>query len=194
LGMAGAALDVQFELRDTQEVSPHGLDSVELMLAANAGVPAKALRKVASGGELSRIALALKLASIERRLQNTGAREKKRSAATLINACMAFDEVDAGIGGAVAQTVGELLQALSRSNQVLVVTHLAQIAAFADQHLFVTKIAQAQQTDVSWTSLDENAREAELARMLGGVITDKTLATAREMRARSLAVNAQNSG
>jgi len=192
LGMQGSALDIAFEPRGA-ESSASGLDAVEFMLAANVGVSARALRKIASGGELSRIALALKLAAIERkRIPNSAAnpgQEEKIPPAQL--PCMAFDEVDAGIGGAVAQTVGELLHRLGEGGQILVVTHLAQVAAFADTHLKVEKAQFGQTTRADLQVLNESARENELARMLGGMITDKTIATAKEMRFRSKSKRAQ---
>lgn len=194
LGMQGSTLDITFEPRSV-ETNMSGLDAVEFMLAANVGVGARALRKIASGGELSRIALALKLAAIERKKAPTNA-EIEGNPVDIPSAqlpCMAFDEVDAGIGGAVAQTVGELLLRLSEGGQVLVVTHLAQVAAFADTHMKVEKALFGQTTRADLQTLTESTREKELARMLGGMITDKTIATAREMRIRSKSKRAQKS-
>ena len=196
LGMQGSTLDIAFEARGSAD-SASGLDVVEFMLAANVGVAAKALRKIASGGELSRIALALKLAAIERKRSPSSS--KSTDASETITAqlpCMAFDEVDAGIGGAVAQTVGELLLRLGDGGQILVVTHLAQVAAFANTHLRIEKVMlesaeNGPETRANLAVLDEPARETELARMLGGVVTDKTIATAREMRLRSKSKHAQ---
>ena len=189
LGMQGSTLDIAFEPRSAEN-SAMGLDVVEFMLAANIGVAAKALRKIASGGELSRIALALKLSAIERKQSSSNNPPNAKIPLAQLP-CMAFDEVDAGIGGAVAQTVGELLHRLGEGGQILVVTHLAQVAAFADTHLKVEKAQIGDTTRADLQRLDESNREHELARMLGGVVTDKTLATAREMRLRSKSKRAQ---
>jgi DNA repair protein RecN (Recombination protein N) len=205
LGMQGSTLDIAFEQRTSAD-SSSGLDSVEFMLAPNVGIAAKALRKIASGGELSRIALALKLASIERKgSANSPSSNSVKTATSNVEPitaqlpCMAFDEVDAGIGGAVGQTVGELLLRLAEGGQILVVTHLAQVAAFANTHLRIEKTTVesaeiGQETRANLQVLDEKAREIELARMLGGVVTEKTIATAREMRLRSKSKRAQISG
>ncbi len=144
---------------------PHGSDAVRFLLAANPGEPALPLARVASGGELSRVLLALKNALRDTRVQ------------TLI-----FDEVDAGIGGAVADAVGDRLSALARACQVLCVTHLPQIACRAGNHLRVEKVAEGGRTVARVRPLDRADRVEELARMMGGLrVTETTRRHAREM-------------
>ncbi len=144
----------------------HGLETVEFMITTNAGQPPQPLTKIASGGELSRISLAIQVATIG-----------YSTIPTLI-----FDEVDVGIGGGVAEIVGNLLRQLGGQRQILCVTHLPQVAAQAHNHLRVEKESG---DDGSWTSitpLDEEKRVVEIARMLGGVeLTQTTLDHAREM-------------
>ena len=165
LGMAGGAFEVQLERLPTP--AAHGLESARFLVAAHAGVTPRAIERVASGGELSRLSLAIAVTT-----------STLGPAATLI-----FDEVDAGVGGAVAATVGRLLQRLGRDRQVLCVTHLPQVAACADHHLHVRK-AQAEggrpQSQVAPITGEE--RTQELARMLGGEhISAATLAHAQEL-------------
>ncbi len=144
----------------------HGLEQVEFRVAGHPKQPLGPLARVASGGELSRIALAVQVVASE-----AGA------VPTLI-----FDEVDSGIGGAVAGTVGRLMQTLAARRQVLTVTHLPQVAAFADTHFRVVKIGDATAVQTNVTGLDAGARVEELARMLAGSsITAKTRAHAREL-------------
>ena len=150
LGMPGGRFDVA--LTPLETVGARGAEAVELQVAAHPGAELRALGKVASGGELSRIALAVAVTTSA--LQDTE---------TLI-----FDEVDAGIGGAVAQTVGRLLRRLGRDRQVLAVTHLAQVAACAQQHFSVRKHSQAGQTASLLEALSPSQRQSEIARMLGG--------------------------
>ncbi|HEX7155740.1 MAG TPA: DNA repair protein RecN [Burkholderiaceae bacterium] len=149
------------------EASGFGLERVEFLVSAHGGSTPRALAKVASGGELSRISLAVSVIA---------------ATATAVPTLI-FDEVDAGIGGAVAETVGRLLKQLGQLRQVLCVTHLPQVAARADQHLVVTKAADGNGRPVSRIRvLDRRSRVEELARMLGGVeITDTTRQHAREM-------------
>ncbi|MEO5764705.1 MAG: DNA repair protein RecN [Casimicrobiaceae bacterium] len=165
LAMAGGRLDVKL----IPEAAPasHGLERVELNVATHPKQPLGALARVASGGELSRIALAIQVVTSE-----TG------QVPTLV-----FDEVDTGIGGTVAATVGRSLQALGRARQVLCVTHLAQVAAHADQHIRVSKAVQGNGVATTLERLDQaGARVEELARMLSGsAITAKTRAHAREL-------------
>ena len=151
------------------DAAAHGLERVEFLVAGHAGVAPKPLAKVASGGELARISLAIAVIAAT-----------ATPVATLI-----FDEVDAGIGGAVAETVGRLLNQLGRERQVLCVTHLPQVAARADQHCVVSKVEAADGRPVSRIApLDRRARVEELARMLGGIeITETTRKHAREMLA-----------
>jgi DNA repair protein RecN (Recombination protein N) len=146
---------------------PHGLEQIEFRVAGHAGVPLRALVKVASGGELARISLALAVIA-----------SAASATPTLI-----FDEVDAGIGGGVAEVVGRLLQQLGRERQVLCVTHLPQVAARGDHHLQVSKATDANGNTLSAVMpLDESARVEEIARMLGGLeITATTRKHATEM-------------
>ena len=154
LGMARAAFEVGVTLRPAGEgrLGPSGLDDVEFLISPNPGEALKPLHRIASGGELSRTMLALRviLAAADR-------------TPTLV-----FDEVDAGIGGSMGETVGRKLVAVSRQRQVLCVTHLPQIASFADRHLAVTKRTAKEQTRTSVASLEIPDRVQELARMLGG--------------------------
>lgn len=151
LGMTEARFEVRFEKRVSLTVA--GMDEVEFFFSANPGEDPRPLARVASGGELSRIMLALKSAALE-----------DKEAPTLI-----FDEVDSGIGGAVAEVVGRKLAALARDRQVLCITHLPQIAAFADHHFAVEKAVSKGRTRSHARRLDAEERREELARMLGGV-------------------------
>src|SRR5579862_1342191 len=146
-------------------LGPFGADTVEFHLSPNVGQPAMPLLRIASGGELSRVMLALKRLEAQR-----------RGVATMI-----FDEVDAGIGGAVAQVVGRKLKQLSRFHQILCVTHLAQIAAFADRHLTVEKEERRGSTRSRVAVLEPGDRTEEIARMLGGEVSDKFRRAAREL-------------
>ncbi|GAA1944492.1 DNA repair protein RecN [Nocardioides hwasunensis] len=144
----------------------HGVDDVEFLLAANTGADARALHKGASGGELSRVMLALEVS-----LAETG------SVPTFV-----FDEVDAGVGGKAAIEVGRRLAALARTSQVLVVTHLPQVAAYADRHVVVHKSSDGSVTTSGLVSLTEDDRERELSRMLAGVDeSESARAHAREL-------------
>jgi DNA repair protein RecN (Recombination protein N) len=144
----------------------HGVDDVEFLLAANTGAEARPLHKGASGGELSRVMLALEVS-----LAETG------SVPTFV-----FDEVDAGVGGKAAIEVGRRLAALARTSQVLVVTHLPQVAAYADRHVVVHKSSDGSVTTSGLVTLDEASREQELSRMLAGVEdSDSARAHAREL-------------
>lgn len=151
------------------EPSAHGSERVEFLVAGHAGTVPRPLAKVASGGELARVSLAIAVIAAS-----------ATPVATLI-----FDEVDAGIGGAVAETVGRLLKQLGQQRQVLCVTHLPQVAARGDQHLLVSKAALPSGPPVSQiVALERKQRVEELARMLGGIeITDTTRKHAREMLA-----------
>ncbi|MEB0137915.1 MULTISPECIES: DNA repair protein RecN [unclassified Undibacterium] len=148
--------------------SAHGLEQIEFLVAGHAGVPARALAKVASGGELARISLAISVIT---------------SAATA-TPTLIFDEVDSGIGGAVAEVVGRLLRRLGQERQVLCVTHLPQVASQANQHLQVSKASHDGRTVSHIIALDKKQRVEEIARMLGGVeITATTRKHARELLA-----------
>ena len=164
LGMQGGRFEVA--LQRLVEPQPHGWEQVEFLVAGHAGATPRPVGKVASGGELSRIALAISV--ITSRLGR---------APTLI-----FDEVDAGVGGAVAHTVGQLLRQLGQDRQVLAVTHLPQVAARADQHLLVSKQRVGRQTISAVRPVVQEARVSELARMLGGSDSSAvSLAHAREL-------------
>ncbi len=166
LGMEGGRFGVEITPRGDDERSPHGRESIRFMVSANPGQPLKPLTGVASGGELSRISLAIQLAAVE-----------KMQLPTLI-----FDEVDSGIGGAVADVVGRQLRRLGERCQVFCVTHLPQVAACAHHHLRVEKIKSGNSTRTQLVPLDEQQRVEEIARMLGGArLTKQSRAHAREM-------------
>jgi len=166
LGMAGGVFATRVEPHEPLEFSDNGNDEVEFLVSANPGQPPRPLAKVASGGELSRISLALQVAALE--------------AAHL--PCLVFDEVDAGVGGAVAEMVGRQLRALAASGQVLCVTHLPQVAAQSDHQVRVSKFTTSGTTRTRIEALDAAARVEEIARMLGGTsITERTREHAREM-------------
>jgi DNA repair protein RecN (Recombination protein N) len=170
LGMGGGRFAVEVERGAAENAGPHGLDRVEFLVSANPGQPLQPLAKVASGGELSRISLAIQVATAE-----------CGSVPTLV-----FDEVDVGIGGGVAEIVGRLLRTLAEARQVLCVTHLPHVASQAHHHLQVSKSTLEGQTYTRIQPLDDEARVGEIARMLGGQeITRKTLEHAREMIVRS---------
>jgi DNA repair protein RecN (Recombination protein N) len=148
------------------EPAPHGMEEVEFLVSANPGQPARSLAKVASGGELSRISLAIQVVVAQ----------------TSTTPTLVFDEVDVGIGGGTAEVVGRLLRSLGENGQVLCVTHLPQVAAQCHQHLFVSKFTEKDATYSRIESLDDQGRISEVARMLGGVdMTEQTIAHAREM-------------
>ena len=166
LGMPGGVFATRVEPRDPSQCGEHGADDIEYLVSANPGQPPRPLAKVASGGELSRISLALQVATLN---------------ATHLP-CLIFDEVDAGVGGAVAEMVGRQLKALAASRQVLCVTHLAQVAAQADRQLRVSKRSTRDAIRTTVQALDAAERIDEVARMLGGAeITARTRAHAREM-------------
>ena len=163
LDMPRAEFVCQFE---EQDMAPSGMDAVRFLMTANVGEALKPLSKVASGGELARIMLAIKNVLAER-----------DQVGTLI-----FDEVDAGVSGRAAQKVAEKLRAVSRGKQVLCVTHLPQIAAAADAHLLIEKTERDGRTFTQVTQLDREGRKTEIARIIGGAeITQTTLRSAEEM-------------
>jgi DNA repair protein RecN (Recombination protein N) len=146
--------------------SPAGWDSVEYSVSANPGLPPRPLAKVASGGELSRISLAIQVAATD-----------SKTVPTLV-----FDEVDTGIGGGIAEIVGQKLKKVARGRQVFCITHLHQVAAQGDHHLLVEKRSGQDKTQTQVRKLGHEQRRQEIARMLGGVkITDQTLAHAEEL-------------
>ena len=165
LSLEGARFEV--ELRPRAEIGPQGAELAEMMFSANPGEPLAPLARVASGGELARLMLAIKTVGADADRMPT----------------LVFDEVDAGIGGEAATQVGLRLKALGAKRQVLVVTHLAQIASFADHHLLVEKSPGSDGRNVvSVRELhSDDERAAELARMMSGGVTAKALARAREL-------------
>ena len=164
LGMQGGRFEVALD--KLEHPSASGTESVQFLVAGHAGSTPRPVGKVASGGELSRIALAIAVTT-----------SQLGSAQTLI-----FDEVDSGVGGAVAETVGRLMHQLGRDRQVMAVTHLPQVAACADHHLVVSKQSDAQGTASQVNTIQGDDRVREIARMLGGEkVSDTTLAHAREM-------------
>ncbi|MEJ2692482.1 MAG: DNA repair protein RecN [Candidatus Thiodiazotropha sp.] len=166
LGMKGGRFSVALNPLAEEKASASGLESVEFEVSANPGMPLQALNRVASGGELSRISLAIQVSTI-----------RYAETPTLV-----FDEVDVGIGGGVAEIVGQMLRTLSASRQILCVTHLPQVAAQATHHLQITKQSTRKETRTTIAQLETEQRIEEIARMLGGVkITEQTLAHAREM-------------
>ena len=170
LGMQGGQFVVQLDALAQPQQS--GLEDVVFLVAGHAGSTPRPVAKVASGGELSRMALAIAVTT-----------SQLGTAQTLI-----FDEVDAGVGGAVAHTVGQLMQQLGRDRQVLAVTHLPQVAACADQHWVVSKQLQSGSTQSSVAEVQGDARTAEIARMLGGDARSATTAAhASEMLQRGMA-------
>jgi DNA repair protein RecN (Recombination protein N) len=153
----------------------HGWDTVECRIATNAGEPLKPLDEIASGGEMSRVLLALKV-SVEEGANRAKAR-KVQVPRTLV-----FDEIDIGIGGRAAEAVGQKLKSLSRVQQVLCVTHLPQIAAFADQHFLIEKQEKQRRTQTSISLLTPQERAEEIARMISGAkVTDTSLRHAEQM-------------
>lgn len=166
LGMAGGRFEVQ--LIAQPEPQAYGAETVELWVAGHAGSTPRALAKVASGGELSRLALAIAATSAATSAASSTAASSKRSPGALSPGTLIFDEIDAGVGGDVAHAVGRLMKQLGRGHQVMAVTHLAQVAACADGHWVVSKQRQGSATLSQVTPVQGEARVAELARMLGG--------------------------
>jgi DNA repair protein RecN (Recombination protein N) len=173
LGLAGGRFDVALE--PTPEPQSFGVETAEFLVAGHAGTTPRPIAKVASGGELSRLALAIAVTTC-------GADTRaSHTVPTLI-----FDEIDAGVGGSVADTVGQLMRRLGHDRQVLAVTHLAQVAASAQRHIVVTKAPDADgRTSSAVRVLADAEREHEIARMLGGEISNTSLAHAREMLSRA---------
>jgi len=172
LGMPGGKFSVALAALPEGEAGAYGLERIEFLVSANPGLPARPLAKVASGGELSRICLALQVV-----LAGAG------RIPTMI-----FDEVDVGIGGRVAEVVGRKLRALGQTRQVLCITHLAQVAAQGAQHVLVQKRNEGKVTLAEAMPLGDRERTLEIARMIGGVeISKQTLAHAKDMLTRASA-------
>ncbi len=166
LGMPGGTFDIDLRRRSDEEARSHGLDDINFMISANPGQPCMPLSRVASGGELSRMSLAIQVIASDGSSIPT----------------MVFDEVDSGVGGGVAEMVGRRLAELGESRQVLCVTHLPQVASLAAHHFRIAKVTDGKATRTQVDPLDDNERVDELARMLGGVkITKKTREHAAEM-------------
>ena len=165
------AIDVQPAARP----AAHGNDDITYTLCANPGQTLQPLAKVASGGELSRVSLAIEVACLD---------ETPTPPPTII-----FDEIDTGIGGEIADTVGRLLHTLGQSRQVLCITHLPQVAAYADAHYRIEKHSDGKETQTRVTALDDEARITEIARMLGSADSDTSREHARSMLARKASVN-----
>jgi len=164
LAMGKARFEIEIIERDTP--AAEGLEGARFLISANPGQPARPLAKVASGGELSRISLAIQVVAA-----------RHSTIPSLV-----FDEVDVGVSGATAEIVGQLLRRLGEQGQVMTVTHLPQVAAQAHRHLHIEKQAEQETTLTRMALLDEAGRVGELARMLGGVnLSERTLAHAREM-------------
>ena len=163
LGMKNARFDVSIEPKD---MSSKGIDNVEFMFCANAGQDLKPLTKVASGGEISRLMLSMKNIDLNSSLVDT----------------MIFDEIDTGISGKVAQAVANKLANISKDNQVLCVTHLPQVAAMSDNHIFVYKTESENETVVSIKELNMDEKLIEVARMFSGEdVSDTGINHAKEL-------------
>jgi len=166
LGMPGGVFEIAVRALDANAAGAHGADEIEFLVSANPGQPPRPLAKVASGGELSRISLAIQVAAAQ----------------SDALPCLVFDEVDAGVGGGVAEIVGRQLRTLGDRAQVLCVTHLPQVASQAHAHVRVTKLTDGKTTRTVLTVLSADDRVEEVARMLGGVsVTDKAREHAAEM-------------
>lgn len=166
LGMPGGKFSVQLKPAAEGDYMPFGLEQVEFLVSANPGQPLRPLAKVASGGELSRISLAIQVITAQTSRVPT----------------LVFDEVDVGIGGPTAEVVGQLLRRIGEQGQVLTVTHLPQVAAQGHNHLFVHKARGLDETHTAVATLQKDERIEEIARMLGGVdLTEQALAHARQM-------------
>jgi DNA repair protein RecN (Recombination protein N) len=182
------AMKVKFEVAVTAtEQESHwtssGWDVVEYRIATNPGEPLKPLDQIASGGEMSRVMLALKVSVEEGQAKPSSAKSKTR---TPTPRTLVFDEIDIGIGGRAAEAVGQKLKSLSRGQQILCVTHLPQIAAFADQHFLIDKRESDGRTKTKITLLDDRARTHEIARMVSGAkVTETSLQHAAQMIAAS---------
>jgi DNA repair protein RecN (Recombination protein N) len=176
------AMSTRFNVRVTAQQSPeswtsHGWDQAECLIATNAGEPLKPLHEIASGGEMSRVMLALKVTVEESAA--TGAGRKKKS---ILPRTLVFDEIDIGIGGRAAEAVGRKLKTLSKGQQVLCITHLPQIAAFGDQHFLIEKTEKRGRTQTNVRRMEDSERTQEIARMLSGAkLTETSLKHAEHL-------------
>ena len=168
------AMSTRFQVQVTEEKSPtgwtaQGWDQVECLIATNAGEPLKPLHEIASGGEMSRVMLALKV-TVEEAASKGAARKKK----AVLPRTLVFDEIDIGIGGRAAEAVGRKLKTLSKGQQVLCITHLPQIAAFGDQHFLIEKTERRGRTQTGIRRMEDSERKQEIARMLSGAKLTET--------------------
>ena len=155
--------------RSTETWTAHGWDQVECLIATNAGEPLKPLHEIASGGEMSRVMLALKV-TVEEAASGPSGRKKK----PVLPRTLVFDEIDIGIGGRAAEAVGKKLKTLAKGQQVLCITHLPQIAAFGDQHFLIEKTEKRGRTQTEVRRMDDSERTQEIARMLSGAKLTET--------------------
>jgi DNA repair protein RecN (Recombination protein N) len=195
--IADLAMKARFEVEIAADESnsgwrPHGIDSVQYLIATNAGEPLKPLDQIASGGELSRVMLALKASIFAASASHNGvasngtSKNGNRSSASHPLRTLVFDEIDTGIGGRAADAVGQKLKQLARSHQVLCITHLPQIAACADHHFVIEKSerrsSSGTRTTTSVRPLAGRDRTEEIARMLSGaVLTPASIKNAEQM-------------
>ena len=164
LGMPDGKFDIN--VTQNESISSHGLDDINFLISANPGQVPQSIAKIASGGELSRMSLAIQVIASEGNYIPT----------------MVFDEVDSGVGGAVAEMVGRRLSELGENRQVLCVTHLPQVASQADSHFRINKLSDGKSTKIHITPLNHDSRIEEVARMLGGIkVTKRTRDHAAEM-------------
>jgi DNA repair protein RecN (Recombination protein N) len=180
------AMSTRFNVRVTAQQTPeswtaHGWDQVECLIATNAGEPLKPLHEIASGGEMSRVMLALKV-TVEESASGVAQRKKK----SVLPRTLVFDEIDIGIGGRAAEAVGRKLKTLSKGQQVLCITHLPQIAAFGDQHFLIEKTEKRGRTQTDVRRMEDSERTQEIARMLSGAkLTETSLKHAEHLLASS---------
>jgi DNA repair protein RecN (Recombination protein N) len=183
------AMSVRFKVTVTSDETPgawtaHGWDRIDYLIATNAGEPLKPLDEIASGGEMSRVMLALKVTVEESFAAGTARSHKKAPLPT--PRMLVFDEIDIGIGGRAAEAVGRKLKTLSKRQQVVCITHLPQIAAFADQHFLIEKTDKGGRTRTTIRRMEDSERTQEVARMLSGAkLTESSLEHARQMLAAS---------
>jgi DNA repair protein RecN (Recombination protein N) len=180
------AMSVRFKVevvagREVPEWTAHGWDEIDYLIATNAGEPLKRLEEIASGGEMSRVMLALKV-TVEESFAASGAAKGKKKVSLPTPRMLVFDEIDIGIGGRAADAVGRKLKTLSKRQQVVCITHLPQIAAFADQHFVIEKTDKDGRTRTSIRRMEDAEREREVARMLSGAkLTETSLEHARNL-------------
>jgi DNA repair protein RecN (Recombination protein N) len=180
------AMTVRFKVQVTAEEeeanwAAHGWDRVECLIATNAGEPLKPLDQIASGGEMSRVLLALKV-TVEENFAAAGAGHGRKKAQLPTPRMLVFDEIDIGIGGRAAEAVGRKLKTLAKRQQVVCITHLPQIAAFADQHFLIEKAEKGGWVRTSVRRMEEGERTQEIARMLSGAkLTESSLEHARSL-------------